>query len=304
MKQSILRGVVAALSAAALAAPVAAADSGTGEAAPMTLGQILKSSPQSPESAGIPQIRFNAIRETAMTYGAQAGLARRSYENQLKLDRRAKDLDVVYNFQALMVEGNVVPPVLTETSDVYDQSDNDMLRVIGKVYRIEQQARFTYAPPTWRSYMMTGYDFDSNVVAQVSPQTDQEHALWKAGVEEGFALGVAQADEILKQNFATLQRDFIGMILYHRMLDAGMVTKPFVASTRTGVTRAEDGSMHVGEVFLRITAAPDFVDNATKWKSGPRSMFADRLMRAADPEQAAQLLNAAQESGLVKERGR
>lgn len=272
--------------------------------APLGLDDILKATPQSPESAGIPEIRFNAIRETAMTFGAQAGLARRSYENQQKLERQAKHLDVVYNFQALMVEGNVVPPVLTETSDVYDQSSEDILRVIGKVYRIEQQARFTYVAPTWRSYMMSGYDFDSNLVAQVSPQTDQERALWRKGVEEGFRLGAAQADEILKQNFASLQRDFVGMVLYHRMLDSGMVTKPFVASTRSGVTRAADGSMHVGEVFLRITAAPDFVDNTDKWKTGPRAQFADRLKRAADPDQASALLQEAREAGMVREKGR
>lgn len=295
---------IGAIAVAALLSVGASAQLALPAKAPMGLDDLLKSNPQSPESAGIPQIRFNAIRETAMTYGAQAGLARRSYENQLKLERQAQNLDVIYNFQALMVEGNVVPPVLTETSDVYDQSSEDMLRVIGKVYRIEQQARFTYVPPTWRSYMMAGYDFDRNVVAQVSPQNDQEKSLWRQGVEEGFKLGVEQADAILKQNFATLQRDFMGMVLYHRMMDAGMVTKPFVASSRTGVTRAADGSMHVGEVFLRITAAPDFVDNATAWKTGPRAQFAERLKRAADPEQASALLQEARAAGMVKEKGR
>jgi defect-in-organelle-trafficking protein DotC len=269
---------------------------------PMALDELLKASPQSAESAGIPKIRFNAIYETALTYGAQAGLARRSYENQLKLDRQAKNLDVIYNFQALMVEGNVAPPVLSETDDVYDQSSDDMLRVIGKVFRIEQQARFAYVPPTWRSYMTGGYEFDDKLVTQVSPQSEQEKTLWAQGVEEGFRLGAEQADSILKRNFATLQRDFLGMALYHRMLDSGMVTKPFVASTRSGVTRAADGSMHVGEVFLRITANPDFVENTTDWKTGPRAQFADRLKRMADPEQAAPFLQEARQAGLVKEK--
>ncbi|ART57174.1 hypothetical protein CBP36_19900 (plasmid) [Acidovorax carolinensis] len=272
--------------------------------APMELKEILNAAPASPEKSGVSDIRFNAIRETAITYGAQAGLARRNYENQLKLERQARSLDVVYNFQALMVEGNVVPPVLTETSDVYDQSSNDILRVIGKVFRIEQQARFVYNTPTWRSYMMSGYDFDSNLVAQVSPKSDQERELWRQSVEEGFKLGEQQADDILKQNFATLQRDFMGMVLYHRMLDSGMVTKPFVASTKTGVTRSADGSMHIGEVFLRITAAPDFVDNAGQWKTETRSRFAERLKMAADTEEAAKLLKEARDAGMVKEKGR
>ena len=274
------------------------------EQAPPKLDDLLKQSPASPDSAGIPTIRFNAIRETALTFGAQAGLARRTYDNLQRLEKQAQNLDVIYNFQALMVEGNVVPPVLTETTDVYDQSADDLLRVIGKVYRIEQQARFTYTPPTWRAYLMLGYDFDKNVVAAVSPQTDEERKLWKQGVEEGFALGVAQADAILKENFARLQRDFLGMVKYHQMFEAGMVTKPFVASTNKGVIRAEDGSMHVGEVFLRITAAPDFVSEPGKWKTGPRGLAADRLKSAADPELAERMLQDAKASGIVKDKGR
>lgn len=272
--------------------------------APLSLEDLLKTAPQSPESAGIPAVRFNAIKETAVTYGAQAGLARRSFENKQRLEKRANDLDVVYNFQPLMIEGNVLPPVLTETTEVYDQASDDMLRVIGKVFRIEAQSRFTYSTPNWRSYMMTGYDFDSNVVAAVAPQNDAEKGLWRQGVEEGFKLGAEQADQILTQNFATLQRDFTGMVLYHKMLDQGLVTRPFVASSRTGVARAADGSMHVGEVFLRITATPEFVGSQDKWKTGPRSAMAERLRQLADPQQGQAMLQEARDAGVVREKGR
>ena len=302
MKMVTSRAILVVAIACAMSG-VAVAQSST-DKAPPTLEELLKQNPASPESAGIPSIRFNAIRETALTFGAQAGLARRSFDNLQRLERQAHNLDVIYNFQALMVEGNVVPPVLTETTDVYDQSADDMLRVIGKVYRIEQQARFTYTPPTWRAYLMLGYDFDKNIVAAVSPQTDEERKLWKQGTEEGFALGVAQADSILKENFARLQRDFLGMVKYHQMLEAGMVTKPYVASTNKGVIRSEDGSMHVGEVFLRITAEPDFVSEPGKWKTGPRGLAADRLKSAADPELAQRMLQDAKAAGIVKDKGR
>jgi defect-in-organelle-trafficking protein DotC len=271
---------------------------------PMGLREILKVEPRSPDSLKIPQIRYNAIRETAVTYGAQAGLARRSFEIQAKLEKQASSLDAIYNFLPLMIDGNVVPPVLTETSAIYDQSSEDMLRVIGKVYRIEQQARFAYAPPNWRSYMLTGFDFDTNLVAAVAPQTEDEKALWRAGVEEGFKVGTEQAEEILRQNFATLKRDFEGMVLYHRMLDNGMVTKPYVASNKTNVGRSVDGSMHIGEVFMRITVVPDFVDESSKWKQGQRSIVQERLRRLMDPEQAAQMREEAKKSGRVQEVGR
>lgn len=271
---------------------------------PPSLNQILSGLPNSPEGSGVPPIRFNAIRETAITYGSQAGLARRSHENLKSLEQSAQKLDIIYNFQALIVEGNVVPPVLTELTDVFDQASDDLLRVIGKVYRIDQQARFSYTPPSWRSYLVREYGFDQNVVANVAPKTDEELKVWRVAVEEGFKLGVQLADENLNQNFARLQKDFKGMILYHRMLADGMVTKPFVASSNLGVTRTADGAMHVGEVVLRITANPDFIDAPGSWQAGPKNVISDRLKRSVDPKFSEQLMREARQSGLVREKGR
>lgn len=272
-----------------------------GSVAPPTLNDILSGLPSSPDGSGIPAIRFNAIRETAITYGSQAGLARRSHEILQELEMSAQKLDVTFNFQALMVEGNVVPPVLTELNEVYDQSSPDLLRVIGKVFRIDQQARFAYTPPTWRSYVMQSFDFNTNVVAQVAPKTDEELKLWRASVEEGFELGRQLANENLRQNFARLHKDFAGMVLYHRMLADGMVTRPFVASSNLGVTRTADGAMHVGEVVLRITANPDFVAAPGEWKPGPAPVISQNLMRGLDPKFADKVMQDAVRSGLVRE---
>jgi len=271
---------------------------------PPSLTDILRGVPSSPEGSGVAPIRYNAIRETAMTYGSQAGLAYRSHEILKNLEASAQKLDVVYNFQALMVEGNVVPPVLTELTEVFDQPSDDHIRVIGKVYRIDQQARFSYTPPSWRSYVHRDYAFDQNVVANVAPKSDEELKIWRASVEEGYKLGEQLANANLSENFARLQKDFRGMILYHRMLTDGMVTKPYVASSNLGVTRTADGAMHVGEVILRITANPDFVDAPGSWQSGPKNVISDRLKRSVDPAFGEQMMRDAQKSGLVKDKGR
>jgi hypothetical protein len=85
------------------------------------------------------------------------------------------------------------------------------------------------------------------------------------------------------------------------MLDNGMVTPPYVGSNRQMVSRAADGSMHIGEVFLRITAAPDFVDGSEKWSKGERSIVQERLRRLMDPDQAKTMSKDAVTSGRVKE---
>jgi defect in organelle trafficking protein DotC len=273
---------------ASLASFVAVALAASGQAfaqstPPPDLGDVLKTMPISPEMSKLNGLRFTALRETGTSYGAQAGLARRSHENQQRLQSRASDLDTTYNFQSLMIDGNVVPPVLTEVSDFYDQTNGDMLRVIGKVFRIDQQARFSYTAPNWRTYLLVGYEFDTNAVANVTPQTAEERQVWDAAVRLGFDKGREQADGILKDNFARLQRDYVGMVRYHQMLDAGMVSAPFVASSSTAVARAEDGAMHVGEVFLRITAAPDFVAEPSRWKGGEKGSANARLQSGAMP---------------------
>lgn len=299
-----MKHVTAAFVLVAASFSASAQSSTAAPTAPPTLSELLKSAPASPEASGIADMRFLAIQETAMTYGAQAGLARRSHEIQERLLRQAANLDVIYNFQALMIEGNVVPPIISQTSEVYDQTADDMLRVIDTVYRIEQQPRFTYAPPTWRAYLLTVYDFDRDVVVNVAPQSAAEKELWTKSVQEGFRLGVQQAEDIFKTNQARLDADIHGMIRYHKLLEQGLVTKPFVASSRRGVVRAENGAMHIGEVFLRITAAPDFVEDPTKWKAGKAGSTAERLKRLAEPGQAEQLLRDAREAGIVRDRGR
>ncbi len=234
---------------------------------PPTLEELVITVPAAPESHGVSEIRYGALRDTAVSYGAQAGLARRNYEIQQTLDRQGAYLDQVYSFQALMVEGNVLPPVLTQADDVYDQQSDTVLRIVNNIYRIETQARFTYAPPTWRAYLQRDYTFNPPSVS-LAPKDDKESALWKRFVAEGFAAGMQQADAIFEENMARLNRDFNGMARYRVLLAKGMVTRPFVASANVGTT-GTGNAMHVGETVLRITATPQFVTEPGDWKTPP-----------------------------------
>ena len=49
---------------------------------------------------GLPiDIRRDALREGAISFGARAGLARRTYEIRFELEKRARFMDKVYNFR-------------------------------------------------------------------------------------------------------------------------------------------------------------------------------------------------------------
>ena len=54
-------------------------------------------------------IRNEAIREGAISYGARSGLAWRTFEIRSELQRSAKYLDEIYNFRSLLIPPPVTP---------------------------------------------------------------------------------------------------------------------------------------------------------------------------------------------------
>ena len=72
----------------------------------------------------IPAIRLSSLKEAALGYGVRSGLARRSYEIGKMLSANESLLDGIFNFAALVLERNVMPPVLScllYTSDAADE---------------------------------------------------------------------------------------------------------------------------------------------------------------------------------------
>lgn len=230
-----------------------------------TLDEILARPPAVNENPAGPDIRFTGLRDTAMAYGAQAGLA---YQNEINLKQvltRSQELDVIYNFGALMIDGVIVPPVLTEASNYYDQQSPNTIRLVDQAFNIEAQARFSYVAPDWRQYVLKTY-MPPNSAVLMPPKDEAEVGLWKKFVKEGFEEGQRQAKVILQENFARLSRDFSGMALSLKLMNEGKITRPFVASSKYDVTGKPAENMNIGDMVLKITANPEFVHDKKKWK--------------------------------------
>lgn len=250
-------------------------------AAAPTLDQLLSNQSYTADGAGIPEARYEALLETGRTRGNAAGLAWQSQQIAARLEKIAAKLDVIYNFSALMMEGNVLPPVMSKAKDVYDQKDDNTIMLIGERYDIRQPPRFTYTAPSWRSYvLLSDYGFDINSPSLVKPEGAAEETIWKKAVAEGYAMGIEQANSILEANFARLKQDFEGMLLYRELLRRGMVTKPFVSVGHYGVTGDKKKGVSIGESILRIQVAPEFIMDQDKWKTRPDGQ-AGVLLQAA-----------------------
>lgn len=225
--------------------------------------RIATMKPASP--IGINNIRYESLKQSARETGAQAGLSWRSKQlNKLLIDQKSR-LNQIFDFNFLVLNHNVLPPVLTEGSDTLNLSDDETIRVADKEYQIVYAPRFVTAPPTWRDYIWMNYIKPEIPNSTLLPKNYKEANVWNAYVKIGWNEGVNQADEIFINNLNRMVRDYNGMILYKKLLAKNMVTAPFVSKADLGVTGGGN-DMRINDRVLRITSTSELKANPKVWK--------------------------------------
>ena len=212
------------------------------------------------------KIREMALRETALSLGAQSGLAWRAKYIDDQLVKQTRNLDTIYDFNALVLEHNVLPPVLLEGRNTLNLADMQTIRVSDRTYKVAKQAHFITTPPNWRQYLWMDYQKPSYPHISLLPKTKEERQIWKAYVEKGWEKGVEQANTILEESISRIKEDFTGMILYRKLLAMNMVSPPYVSNTELGVTGDGD-EIHIDDRVLRITALPALNTNSEEWRA-------------------------------------
>lgn len=214
--------------------------------------------------ASIGKIREMALRETSLSLGAQSGLAWQAKFIDEQLVKQARNLDAVFDFNSLILEHNILPPVLLEGRNTLNLADTQTIRISDRTYKIAKQARFISTPPNWRQYLWMDYKKPDMPHVSLLPKTKQEKQLWCFYVEKGWQNGVEQAGVILEESIARIKEDFAGMILYRKLLAMNMVSPPFVSNTELGVT-GDASEIHIDDRVLRITALPGLNVNSKEW---------------------------------------
>ncbi|WP_235602953.1 type IV secretory system conjugative DNA transfer family protein [Piscirickettsia litoralis] len=125
-------------------------------------------------------IRLRAIKQEALTLGAQSALAHEAKKIDALLLNYSSYLDRIFDFNQLLLEKNILPPVISDSDNSIAVSSNaQILRAAGRTYKIIAKARFVTAAPTWRSYLYMDYakpDLPNKVLL---PKNSSEQALWK-----------------------------------------------------------------------------------------------------------------------------
>lgn len=210
-------------------------------------------------------LRARSLRDSAMSIGAQGGLAYASRHMNERMNKDRIYLDTIFNFNGMMLSHGVLPPVLVEGDFTLNLDDPNTIRVSDRTYKIVQQARFATTPPNWREYLILGYSKPELPDRTLLPRSDAEQRVWCSAILLGWEKGMEQAYSIFQQNLARLKRDYNGMILYRRLLQQHMISQPFVARTELGVTG--DGSdMRINDQVLRIVELPQLQTNTKHWQ--------------------------------------
>lgn len=220
---------------------------------------------KSPAPLKIHAIRLSALKQTARGLGAQAGLAWRSRQIEILLYSQKRNLDRIFNFNYLILNNNVLPPVLIEGRNTLNLADEFTLRVSDHDYQIIQQPRFITVPPTWRDYIWMGYKKPEKPNNTMLPQNADERKVWNIYIQIGWQEGIIQADQIFTANLARLRRDYEGMILYRKLLAQNMLSPPYVSQADLGITSGGN-DMRINDRVLRITTIPQLQADTKNWR--------------------------------------
>lgn len=220
----------------------------------------------STQRSELSKLRVTSLEDSAMTIGAQGGLAWASDQMNAKMAKDKKYLDSIFNFNAMVLSHGVMPPVLEEGDFSLNLADPNTIRVADRTYKIVQQARFATTPPNWREYLFLDFSKPPLPDRTLLPRSIEEQKIWRRGIRSGWTKGIEQAYSIFQQNLARLKRDYRGMMIYRKLLQEKMISPPFVARTELGVTG--DGSdMRINDQVLRIVELPKLQTNSSGWKA-------------------------------------
>jgi defect in organelle trafficking protein DotC len=231
-----------------------------------SMGTIKKAGERRAVNESKGKIRDMGLRETALSLGAQSGLAARAKHIDDQLVRQTRNLDAIFDFKALILDNNVLPPVLLQGNNTLNLANAQAIRVSDRTYKLAKQARFITTPPNWRQYLWLDYQTPEAPHVSMQPSTREERQVWCYYVEKGWQNGVEQADTILSENIARIKEDFTGMILYRKLLAMNMVSAPYVSHTDLGITGNGD-ELHIDDRVLRITALPALNINSSEWRA-------------------------------------
>ena len=218
----------------------------------------------------IEEQRYSLLRDAAIAYAAQAGYERRVWQVMRQLERDSLALSKTFDFNRVAYRaprqtGYILPPVVSRATAAISVDGTGQSAVAAdEFYRIEIPGRIVSVVPTWRDYLIIPLDTATRPDDSFLPQNREERRVFDRFAAEGWQAGTAQADEALEMNFARLKRDYLGMIEYRKMVEAGLVKDLIIEASETR-SAGEGNELFIGERRVAIVSAAEFVRDPRHW---------------------------------------
>ncbi len=219
-------------------------------------------------------IRNDAVKQAALSYGARGGLAWRTYYIRKEMETRAGYMDKVFDFRTLLIAAPsglmIEPPVISEQDNaLLIEKTGTGAAVSDRIYNINKNARIVSTSRNWRNYLEREWGEVTPPPDILRPTGEKEREQWVKGVRLGWEKGIQQADEIFQDDLNQLTADYRGMVRYRLLLAQGMVSPPYATQTDRGVTGGGN-TMRVGDREVRITGMPELNTGTRTWKPASR----------------------------------
>jgi len=246
---------------------------------PITLEELKgierESRAQEGENESLPlDIRKDAQKEAALSYGARGGLVWRTWHIRREMETRARYMDKVFDFRQLLIpapSGTLIePPIVSEAMDALLISNRgEQAALADKILRINRNARIVSTARTWRFYLEREWGDVEPPPDILRPNTPEERKEWEKWVNKGWLKGIEQADEIFQDDLNRLVADYQGMVRYKLLLAQGMITPPYALQVDRGVT-GDGNVMRIGDRAVEITDMPKLQTGYEKWQPANR----------------------------------
>lgn len=216
------------------------------------------------------RIRSDALMEAATSFGARMGYARRAWEIAGRLESRSSDLSTVFDFSRVVSHapggaGVIIPPVVSRSFNAFvTDAEGREASVADEYLVIVRAGRIAPLEPTWRDFLLFAAPMPEEPPRALLPADREEEAFFRTRFDDGWNEGVRLADAELQSRLDRLQRDYLGMLQYRRLVAQGMMDRLVLADADFGVT-VDGDEMRIGSRTVRIVSDAQFQGNPTRW---------------------------------------
>lgn len=211
-------------------------------------------------------LRIASIRQEGLRQGTLTGLHWRYGVINEHLDKNTGVLDRVFSFTPFLENERILVPSVSRSRGVQEfDVEGEQYREAAARMTIAEEARLVSVAPTFRDYLYREYELPAPPHPVILPTNSHERAIWEKAVEEGWRLGIEQANTIFEDSVYELQNAIDGRINYRVLVATGYIEPAALQVTDMGVTY-NGRTMNVGESLYQIATEAQYRP-VTEWRA-------------------------------------